>query len=99
MVWSRGGFRTRFFRKWEKRKPSDGLSQHFPTHDALSGDGHGPGELVGNRRVRVDAEQVEGGGENVLGRERRFSDVAADGVAAADDAAVGEAAAGADAGV
>src|SRR5262245_17745119 len=44
--------------------------------------------------MRVDAEEEERGGEDVLGRDGQIGDVAAGGVAAADDSAACRAAAG-----
>src|SRR5258707_11401341 len=71
-----------------------GLRKDFGADGAVAGDGQGPALDVGDHRVRVDAEEMERGGEDVLGRDGRIADVAAVLIGAAHDAAAGDAATG-----
>src|SRR4051812_8032467 len=52
-----------------------GLSQELGPEDAGPRDRPGAAFEVGNRAVRIDAQQIERRGEDVLGREGRFHDV------------------------
>lgn len=71
----------------------------FVASDAGTGDGEGASELVGDESVGIDPEEMEGGGEEILGRDGRLSDFAADLIALADDPSPGDTSAGEEAGV
>src|SRR5262249_18076751 len=68
----------------------------FGAHLPFAGDWHRSSQAVRDGGMRIDAEQVVHGGQDVLRRDRGVGHVAADAVGLADDLAACEAAAGKD---
>src|SRR5947209_15107778 len=58
--------------------PPDSRRDDLRHHLAVGDERHGPARPVGQRHLRVDAEQVVGGRQDVLGGDRPFGDAAGD---------------------